>query len=232
MNIKKPLKLKKNNIIWIKTQKCAGTSFRALFSELNLLENRNKPGDFSHIVNMGVSKFQNKYPDFFDKAWKFTVVRNPWARVLSAYLFCKSEGFTVVRNPKGQTVSDYLFHKIKWLANKNISFEQSLKMDFEDMKVVRLHRLYAHSIPLYKVLADVNGKCDYLDFVCRFENLKEDFKKLRETIGLPDIELPHIRKTSRPHYSTFYTEETKQLVAEKYKKDIELFGYEFEDRKK
>ena len=68
-----------------------------------------------------------------------------------------------------------------------------------------------------------------VDFVGRFENLTEDFRKICSSIGLTGVELKHQNKSARGHYQEYYDLETRDLVARHWERDIDLFKYSFDD---
>ncbi len=63
-----------------------------------------------------------------------------------------------------------------------------------------------------------------VDYLGRFENLKEDWKEISQRYELPS--LSHINKSIRLDLNNYYSRELAEMVADRYQKDIKLLGYE------
>ena len=121
--------------------------------------------------------------------------------------------FAFVRNPWDRLLSFYYFKKHN--ALNKIPQDMAFKYFLSSNK--------RHPIDQYSY---IDGFGDF-SFVGRFENLQQDFNIVCDKIGIPQQQLPHRNKTKHKHYTEYYDDETKQIVAEKYAKDIEYFGYKF-----
>ena len=66
-----------------------------------------------------------------------------------------------------------------------------------------------------------------IDFVGRFENFQTDFDVVCDKIGVSRLKLSYANSYKHLHYTKYYDNKTRQLVAKRYKRDIETFGYEF-----
>jgi hypothetical protein len=136
----------------------------------------------------------------FDSFFKFAFVRNPWDWHVSIYHY-------VLQRP------DHPDH----------DFYRSLG-GFEDYLDWRIHRAGAE-LQTEFVLSD-DGELA-VDFVGRYESFGQDFAAVCERVGIP-YALPHRNRSEHRDFREYYTPETKALVAEAYRDDIEFFGYEFD----
>ena len=82
---------------------------------------------------------------------------------------------------------------------------------------------FVNNIP-FLISENTNLKAD---FIGKFENLQEDFNIVCEKIGIPQRQLPHKNKSRHKYYTEYYDNETRDIIAEKYAKDIEYFSYKF-----
>ena len=82
-----------------------------------------------------------------------------------------------------------------------------------------------HRHCLHQNICFYDGEDFYVDFIGRFENIKEDFKVVKEKLSL-DRNLVHLNK-GVSNKKDFYTTKTIDAVGEIYKKDVELLKYEY-----
>ena len=139
--------------------------------------------------------------------FKFIIVRNSWDRLLSAWQ----------DKAQNQWNANYQFPQFRIQY-----FRQFHDKDFSFfVKNCKINR-DPHLRPISD-LVDISG----IDFIGKLENLQEDFNIICDKIGIPHQQLPYKNKSNHKHYTEYYDDETRQIVAEKYAKDIEYFGYKF-----
>jgi chondroitin 4-sulfotransferase 11 len=149
-------------------------------------------------------EYKQSTPNIFDNYFKFTFVRNPWDRVVSFYHYQIKRGW------------DY------YPFNETIAFKKFVKEWLRQMP----GQTTLNTNSCYDWISDENNDL-LVDFIGRFENFQEDFNIVCDKIGIPQQQLPHKNKSKHKHHTEYYDDETRQIVAEQYAKDIEYFGYEF-----
>ena len=183
------------------------------------------------IIDNHNFEFTDTIKDYF----KFTFIRNPWSRMLSAYL----EKF---RNPDGIT-----YHNAKKFNNsyKNIIPEKYLKEFYDENGIisfkgfVNIHfdlskksynNFDIHWMPQH-IINDMYIK--KYDFIGKLENFEDDFDKILETLNIkikPKYKIGSNSHLYQKHYK-FYENNPELIdkVAEIYKEDVERYGYDFSD---
>ena len=171
----------------------------------------NNYGDFhQHMNSVQIKKKVGE--DLWKNYYTFTIARNPWDMVVSCYLSMK---------PGSRKFRE----RIKLKIMKSLGMDIGVHgMDFPDF--LRHFRKEWKNENFYW---DESGK-PICDFILRYEYLRQDYRKLCEDLGMPYNKSRHLKteKTDRLHYSGFYNDETKKIVRDMFKKEIDAFGYKFE----
>lgn len=193
----------KYKFIFIHIPKTGGLSvFNALMPFCD--DDKFMRGHASQSDYLKISKLENYY--------QFSFVRNPFARLVSAYFFLKGGGHN---NKHDKKIRD----RLKLSGN---NFRDFIRNDLGCLIEDRV----VHFIPQLNFLNSDVSKVE----IFKIENINFNFKKVCDRIGISNQKILHLNKTKHFHYSEYYDFETKQIVAEKYAKDIDFLGYEFENK--
>jgi hypothetical protein len=152
-------------------------------------------------------------PGKWNAAYKFAVVRNPWDKMLSHYKH------NIKTKPKTMRLEAPNTTEI-------IPFNDWLQCTLGVVKNKKYYNRPQHFLPQVEWLKDLNGQILF-DKIIRFESLASDYAQVAEQLGLKS-DLPHLNSTERTAYREFYSPESRKLVEDWFKEDIELFGYRFE----
>jgi chondroitin 4-sulfotransferase 11 len=127
--------------------------------------------------------------------------------------------FSFVRNPWDITISKYFtpfYCEINQLADKSLLYF--------------LENYFPAPGEVGDLFHEYFDPCK-MDFIGRYENREKDLEFISNKINLkldPKFSAKEMQKAkSKKHYTEYYDNETREIVAQKYAKDIEHFGYKF-----
>lgn len=203
------------------------------------------PSDATWYNHMSAYNIRKRLgPDIWSRYFKFTVVRNPYDKLISGfYMFNKAQG------------SERCLQRINAYASKLLGRTNPIRFLF-DQREIRRFRVWLQSFgelvlenrnlaeaadiphylkPIQLSLIDrdkymIDGE-ECVDFFIHQENLKQGIKYVCEKLSIPfeGQEIPEFKKDKRHQgipIRKFFDKPSQELVQELYAWEIARFGYD------
>jgi len=211
------------NFLYVHIAKTGGTSIRKSLSRLRWRDPLYIPqficARLDHLTGHRIgAKFprhakaiaaQEMLPrELYSRLFKFAFVRNPWDLQVSSFHHIRRE-----RPDALGGITD---------------FKEFMRFKLDPQRPYQYH--IDTSIELQSdYVKDLHGQV-ILDYIGRYERLQDDFNHIYARLKLRPEVLPHKRKaTDRSDYRRYYDDATAELVATRFKADIDTFGYHFDN---
>ncbi|MDI7775272.1 sulfotransferase family 2 domain-containing protein [Asticcacaulis sp. EMRT-3] len=192
--------------IFIHIPRCAGTSIESWIGGQDwwYVESSTK-----HVI---ASQAKEIYSEYWNEYFKFSVVRNPYTRVLSSLKYMDYFG----------TYLD---------SQGNIDFSEYHKLFGSDVVLECDYRFYDRKNILkpHHIAGQVYGNIldEPLDYIIRYENLHDDVQEVGQYLGLKTEFNQHLEssQTLGTGITSRLTDKTQAYVSHLYSHDFLRYGY-------
>lgn len=204
--------------VYIEIPKVACTSIKVALARMlsvDLVEGNPHVSDFPS-TEYNLSKSGYLYPGLFS----FAFVRNPWDRLVSCYrdkICLEVDGFT--RSTIRPGIADCLARFDSLLPS--MSFDEFVRA----VASIPDSAADDHFRSQYTFVSNLSGEVA-VDFIGRYESIVEDLSSIQRHVGM-ELSLPWLQAASSKHYRDYYDSPSRNIVADRFGTDIELFEYDF-----
>ena len=201
-----------HKFIFIHVYKVAGTSIK------KSLEQYAKRPAMRRILS--ASRLGSRIPYYRWKTFPSHIKADDLKKELPDKIYSNFYKFAFVRNPWEWQVS--LYHH---MLQRNNHYQHELIKSIKNFDEYIIWRVNEDRVLQKDFITDSSGQI-IVDFVGRFENLKNDFDHVCNILNI-SISLPHLNASSHMDYRSYYNAKTQRLIEENFSEDIELFGYTY-----
>ena len=239
----------KYKLIYFHIPKCAGVSVRRAIE----IDKSTHPFPHKNVSTaLAIDVRYTTNDDIYNSYHKFSIIRNPFERMVSLYSFRKKQGDLYIHanlfdsdvGPDGE-VWDFN----RWIKSPEMKGTTDEGMDrmcsdsffnsywyykskdrgFMGRNYLRSHLEFLNQVDFLS--NPLTGGRLMTDTILRQENLKEEWDAMFRKLGHTPPILPQRNKSEHKHYSHYYDDESIWLVSKMFNKDLKFFGYEFEDKR-
>jgi len=183
-----------------------GKQFGKAYGKVNVLEKQHSTPQIVNDHTPGIAIRDIVGKEIWDSIFKFSIVRNPWDRIFSQY-----------------------HYRTRTNQFSGISFRDYVLKLAEAEQHTNLFGYHGSRYGACDYLTDEDGKM-MMDFVAKYESRESDLTSIARKIDFKKLGQLHIQQAApnNAHYSDFYQPDTRDIIARRYKNDIEHFEYQFE----
>jgi hypothetical protein len=188
--------------IFVHVQKTAGTSIENVLRHHDADAGSNLHAGRRHLHAREIRELVPR--DVWDGYFKFAFVRNPFERLVSWYFMCVQvpvpNGFCRYVRDNFPTFESFVTGATSGMGEKTTRNQADYVNDADGAQIV--------------------------DFVGRYESLTDDFAKVARRLGVAAA-LPRSNPSTHGDYRDYYTDAMRDIVAARYARDLDCFGYRF-----
>jgi hypothetical protein len=156
--------------------------------------------EWSHAT---VDMIKSLVPKEYEEAYKFTIVRNPYDKILSEFFYRKKINYNRSFDGVKKTFNQFVHYLYK-------NFDTIMQMPhIEKSHFIEQHKFIDENVVIFKF--------EKFNQIINFLNNKFNFKISNEKINHTDHE----------HFSIYYDPDSRNKIYELYKKDFLKFNYNF-----
>jgi hypothetical protein len=221
-----------HKVIFVHQRKAGGTSLKALFE------------DGSEELNDGILDRRWCEDSRVDRYFKFTIIRNPWDRFMSAYFYIgalrRRSIDDVIRNmPNRDWTRDIrsgsLHSRVAYGGSHAVTcFYRAKRLlkgtnTWSESKKFHQHNFMHVACPQLETIRDSNGRI-VVDAVYFLEDMQSALEDIKRRTGI-STDLYRVKNAgTSPHdYRDLLSPAAQSRLYDIFYRDIDFFGYRFSD---